>query len=159
MDEQDEPLSLAEEQGNDLNGGVEVVFFNEFPWLKWPLIKTARFILTPRPLRQVLKPNRSIRLPPFQVQTGRSRPIWSHPETSMTTTTLPTPMGLVTRDGEGHGNVYAKEPPMTYAARDAAWGFHERAEKLNGRLAMLGFVAAIATELITGEGLLRAIGL
>ena len=25
----------------------------------------------------------------------------------MTTTTLPTPMGLVTRDGEGHGNVYA----------------------------------------------------
>ena len=77
----------------------------------------------------------------------------------MTTTTPHTPTGLVTKDGEGHGNVYAKEPTMTYAARDAGWGFHERAEKLNGRLAMLGFVAAIATELITGEGLLRAIGL
>ena len=77
----------------------------------------------------------------------------------MTATTLRTPTGLVIRDGEGHGNVYAKEPRMEYASADAGWGFHERAEKLNGRLAMLGFVAALATELTTGEGLLRAIGL
>ena len=77
----------------------------------------------------------------------------------MTTTTPHTPTGLVTRDGEGHGNVYAKEPRMEYAAADAGWGFHRRAEKLNGRLAMLGFVAAITTELLTGESLLRAIGL
>ena len=49
----------------------------------------------------------------------------------MTTTILHTPMGLVTRDGEGHDNVYAKKPPMNYAAADAGWGFHERAEKLN----------------------------
>lgn len=48
---------------------------------------------------------------------------------------------------------------MEYASADACWGFHERAEKLNGRLAMLEFVAALATELTTGEGLLRAIGL
>ena len=68
-------------------------------------------------------------------------------------------MGFVTRDGEGHDNVYAKEPPMGYAAADAGWGFHERAEKLNGRLAMLGFVAAVVTEMITGESLLHAIGL
>ena len=75
------------------------------------------------------------------------------------TTTLRAPTGLVTRDGEGHGNVYAKEPPMNYAAADAGWGFHERAEKLNGRLAMLGLVAAVVTEMITGESLLHAIGL
>ena len=77
----------------------------------------------------------------------------------MTTTTLRAPTGLVTRDGEGHGNVYAKEPRMEYAAADAGWGFHLRAEKLNGRLAMLGFIAAIATELMTGESLMRTIGL
>ena len=42
---------------------------------------------------------------------------------------------------------------------DAGGDFHQRAEKLNGRLAMLGFIAAIVTELLTGESLLRAIGL
>ena len=77
----------------------------------------------------------------------------------MTSSTLRAPAGLVTRDGEGHGNVYAKEPRMEYASADAGWGFHERAEKLNGRLAMLGFAAALATELISRKGLLRAVGL
>jgi len=77
----------------------------------------------------------------------------------MPSSTLRAPAGLVTRDGEGHGNVYAKEPRMEYASADAGWGFHERAEKLNGRLAMLGFAAALATELMTGERLLRTIGL
>ena len=77
----------------------------------------------------------------------------------MTSSTLRAPADLVTRDGEGHGNVYAKEPRMEYASADAGWGFHERAKKLNGRLAMLGFAAALATELMTGEGLLRTIGL
>ena len=48
---------------------------------------------------------------------------------------------------------------MDYSAADAGCGFHQRAEKLNGRLAMLGFIAAIVTELLTGESLLRAIGL
>ena len=77
----------------------------------------------------------------------------------MTATTLQAPTGLVTHDLEGHDNVYAKEQPMEMAGPDAGWGFHERAEKLNGRLAMLGFIAAIATELISGEGLLHTIGL
>ena len=77
----------------------------------------------------------------------------------MTTTTLQRPTGLVTRDEEGHGNVYAKEPRMELAAADAGWGLHEQAEKLNGRLAMIGLIAAIATELISGQGLLRTIGL
>ena len=30
----------------------------------------------------------------------------------MTSTTLHAPTGLVTKDDEGHGNVYAKEPRM-----------------------------------------------
>ena len=84
----------------------------------------------------------------------------------MTTTTLRyngrafiyAPTSLVARDGEGHGNVYAKEPRMELAAPDSGWGFHERAEKLNGRLAMIGVGAAIATELISGDGLLRTLG-
>ncbi|WP_438981909.1 chlorophyll a/b-binding protein [Vulcanococcus sp.] len=32
------------------------------------------------------------------------------------------------------------------------WGFTEQAERWNGRLAMLGFVIAVATELLTGDG-------
>ena len=77
----------------------------------------------------------------------------------MTATTLQVPTGLVTHDLEGHDNVYPKEPHVELAGPDAGWGFHARAEKLNGRLAMLGFIAAIATELISGEGLLHTIGL
>jgi len=77
----------------------------------------------------------------------------------MTTTTLQAPAGQVTHDLEGHDNIYPKEPQMELVGPDAGWGFHARAEKLNGRLAMLGFIAAIATELISGEGLLHTIGL
>ena len=77
----------------------------------------------------------------------------------MTATTPQARTGLVTHDLEGHDNVYAMEPSMSIAEPDAGWGFHERAETLNGRLAMLGFVAAMATELISGEGLLHTIGL
>ena len=35
-----------------------------------------------------------------------------------------------------------------------AWGFSAPAEAWNGRLAMLGFVIAVATELLTGQGIL-----
>ena len=34
------------------------------------------------------------------------------------------------------------------------WGFTDKAERWNGRLAMLGFVIALATELLTGAGVL-----
>jgi hypothetical protein len=37
---------------------------------------------------------------------------------------------------------------------ERAWGFHDPAELLNGRLAMLGFVLAVATEWLTGQGAL-----
>ena len=38
-------------------------------------------------------------------------------------------------------------------------GFTEFAETWNGRLAMLGFVIGVATELLTGHGILSQIGL
>ncbi len=42
---------------------------------------------------------------------------------------------------------------------DTKFGFSEFAESWNGRLAMLGFVIAIGTELLTGQGILGQIGL
>jgi hypothetical protein len=36
-------------------------------------------------------------------------------------------------------------------------GWNDAAEMLNGRLAMLGFVLAIATELLTGQGVIGQI--
>ncbi|MGB3403171.1 MAG: chlorophyll a/b-binding protein [Microcoleaceae cyanobacterium] len=39
------------------------------------------------------------------------------------------------------------------------FGFTEFAETWNGRLAMLGFVIGVATELLTGQGILSQIGL
>lgn len=38
-------------------------------------------------------------------------------------------------------------------------GFTAFAENWNGRLAMLGFVIGIATELLTGQGILAQLGL
>ena len=85
----------------------------------------------------------------------------------MTTTTLRyngrafiyAPTSLVATDGEEHGNVYAKEPRLELGTPDMGWVFSERTEKLIGRLAMIGFVAGTATELISGQGWLRTIGL
>lgn len=39
------------------------------------------------------------------------------------------------------------------------FGFTNFAETWNGRLAMLGFVIAIAIELVTGQGILSQLGL
>ena len=38
-------------------------------------------------------------------------------------------------------------------------GFTEFAETWNGRLAMIGFVSALITELVTGKGVLAQLGL
>ena len=43
--------------------------------------------------------------------------------------------------------------------QESKYGFTQFAETWNGRLAMLGFVIGIATELLTGQGILSQIGL
>ncbi len=43
--------------------------------------------------------------------------------------------------------------------KTAKIGFTDYAETWNGRLAMLGFVAAIINELVSGKGILAQIGL
>jgi hypothetical protein len=56
---------------------------------------------------------------------------------------------VTTEDG-GRLNAFATEPRMEVVSAESSWGFHERAEKLNGRMAMLGFIALIATEFALG---------
>lgn len=47
-------------------------------------------------------------------------------------------------------NIFAKEPIM-YTDDNYTVSHNERAELLNGRLAMLGFVAAIGAYIVTGQ--------
>ena len=64
---------------------------------------------------------------------------------------------VVVEEG-GRLNNYAIEPEM-YVDSTPRFGFTEYAETLNGRLAMLGFVALIATEVITGSPLVAILSL
>ena len=57
-------------------------------------------------------------------------------------------MTTVTEDG-GRENIYAKEPIMY--TKEITVTHNERAEQLNGRLAMLGVIAAIGAYLTTGD--------
>jgi len=43
--------------------------------------------------------------------------------------------------------------------KEPKFGFNNFAETWNGRLAMLGFTIGIATELLTGKGILAQLGL
>jgi len=47
----------------------------------------------------------------------------------------------------------------TFMADSSRFGFVAFTESWNGRLAMLGFVIGLATELLTGQGILQQIGL
>jgi hypothetical protein len=61
----------------------------------------------------------------------------------------------VTTNEHGQQNLFAKEPEMyvsqTDAERYALETYAERAEKLNGRAAMFGFIAAIISYALTGH--------
>tara|TARA_B100000282_G_scaffold10922_1_gene7786 strand:+ start:276 stop:485 length:210 start_codon:yes stop_codon:yes gene_type:complete len=63
-------------------------------------------------------------------------------------------MTVTTEDG-GRQNLFAKEPQMyvskTDAERYAYESYAERAEKLNGRVAMIGFFFAIFSYSLTGN--------
>ena len=43
-------------------------------------------------------------------------------------------------------------------AMDAKFGFSSFAETWNGRLAMMGFIIGLSTELLTGQGMLDKLG-
>ena len=57
-------------------------------------------------------------------------------------------MTVTTEDG-GRQNLYAKEPQMKIM--EVTVTHNERAEQLNGRLAMLGVIAAIGAYALTGQ--------
>ncbi len=57
-------------------------------------------------------------------------------------------MTTVTEDG-GRTNVYATEPTMYI--QENIMPHNEKAEKLNGRLAMLGIIAALGSYAVTGQ--------
>lgn len=57
-------------------------------------------------------------------------------------------MTAVTED-RGRLNLYAIEPPMEIM--EVTETHNEKAEKLNGRLAMLGVMAALGSYAITGQ--------
>ncbi len=45
------------------------------------------------------------------------------------------------------------------ANKEGKFGFTAAAENWNGRLAMLGFLIGLATEVMTGQGILSQLGL
>lgn len=57
-------------------------------------------------------------------------------------------MTTVTEDG-GRTNIYAKEPEVQVL--EVSVTHNERAELLNGRAAMIGFIAAIGAYCVSGQ--------
>ena len=61
----------------------------------------------------------------------------------------------VTKNEFGQMNMFAKEPTMWMSKEDIErYGFEpyaEKAERLNGRTAMMGFLAAIISYALTGK--------
>ena len=55
----------------------------------------------------------------------------------------------VTTNERGQQNVFAKEPQMK--VMEVSVTHNERAEQLNGRLAMLGVIAAIGAYAVSGQ--------
>jgi len=58
-------------------------------------------------------------------------------------------MTITTEDGNRQ-NLFAKEPQM-YTDENYTVPHNEKAEKLNGRLAMLGVIAALGAYAVTGQ--------
>ena len=56
----------------------------------------------------------------------------------------------VTKNEFGQNNMFAKEPVM-YTDETYTVNHNEKAEKLNGRAAMLGIIAALGAYALTGQ--------
>lgn len=56
----------------------------------------------------------------------------------------------ITTNERGEQNMFAKEPTM-YTDENYTMPHNERAEKLNGRLSMLGIIAALGAYALTGQ--------
>ncbi|MBD1823519.1 high light inducible protein [Cyanobacteria bacterium FACHB-DQ100] len=56
-------------------------------------------------------------------------------------------------DDQGKLNNFAIEPQM-YVTDQPQFGFNTNAERLNGRLAMIGFVSLLLLEAFTGHGII-----
>ena len=91
------------------------------------------------------------------------RPFWDQPE--MPLVVMPSLSTARTQKANRHRQpqvittnwLQYSEQHMTQSS--ARFGFVEFAETWNGRLAMLGFVIGLGTELLTGQGVLSQIGL
>jgi uncharacterized MAPEG superfamily protein len=61
----------------------------------------------------------------------------------------------ITTNERGEQNMFAQEPKMYITEKDMQQNevetYAERAEKLNGRFAMMGFVAAVISYVTTGN--------
>tara|TARA_R100001510_G_scaffold56794_1_gene63073 strand:- start:2187 stop:2378 length:192 start_codon:yes stop_codon:yes gene_type:complete len=55
----------------------------------------------------------------------------------------------LTSEDQGRLNLFAKEPPMTIM--DISETHNEKAELLNGRMAMIGVIAALGAYALTGQ--------
>ena len=58
---------------------------------------------------------------------------------------------MLTTNERGQQNLFAKEPPIIMTDHPYGVPHNERAELLNGRLAMLGFVAGVISYALTGK--------
>lgn len=58
---------------------------------------------------------------------------------------------MLTTNEYGQQNLFAKEPPIIMTDHPYGVPHNERAELLNGRLAMLGFVAGVISYALTGK--------
>ena len=55
----------------------------------------------------------------------------------------------ITTNERGQQNIFAKEPPMIMT--EVTETHNEKAERLNGRFAMMGVIAALGAYAVTGQ--------
>ena len=85
---------------------------------------------------------------------------WVRPDRSSEAASLGTAGPTESRPNVVHDPLrFAQHFETPVADSPSRFGFVQFAETWNGRLAMLGFVIGLATELLTGQGVLSQIGL